>query len=244
MIDPQAMTVLGEVPLQHATQLAGTPTSERVYAIGSTQAIGFDPHTLEVDRALHFNEQGVLEGAQHFFHNAVHAFRMHPDNKHLFTTFGPGMGLHRFAIESAGIRYLSSSAARPNDDYSSLAMSHDGMWVAMPFSSTAYVFDANDPETARLAITSEEGISACQFDPVNGKVVAAARIRGGNQVLNIYASTGELDRSYRVPKSSAEICRIEALPIGQRYLVWTGSVIRVLDLQPERILAEIPIEFH
>jgi hypothetical protein len=240
MIDPDQMTVLGEVPLKFANHLAATPTSERVYAIGHTQAIGFDPKTLQIDRSLHFNEQGVLAGAQHFFNNRIHSFAMHPDNEHLYTAYGAGMGLHRFSITPTGIRYVSSASAKPRSDFSTLAISHDGKWMTMPHSGPTYVFETNETNTARLRLTADGSITACQFDPATGKIVAAVKTRSNNLHLNVYTSTGELDRTYWLLLSGIEITRIEALPVGQRYIVWTEYGMRVIDLLTERITAQIP----
>lgn len=240
MIDPQQMTVQGEVPLQFATHLAATPTSERVYAIGYTQAIGFDPHTRQIDRSLHFNEQGVLEGAQHFINNRIHGFVMHSDNEHFYTAYGAGMALHRFAITPTEVRYESSAAAHPRSDFSTLAMSQNGKWIMMPYSGPAYVFETNEASTARLRLTADGSITACQFDPTSGKIVAAVYTRSESLHLNLYTPTGELDRTYWLLMSDIEICRIEALPVGQRYLIWTEYGVRVIDLLNDRIKAQIP----
>jgi hypothetical protein len=241
MVDAETMNVLGEVRLKHANHLAATPTSVHVYAIGQVQAIGFDPKAREINHAIRFNEEGSLPGAADRFNNRLASFEMHPDGKHLFTAYGRAMGLHQFAITPTGIEYKTAVPIGRRRNDVPLFISPDGGLLAMPGSKTMVVFDAHRPDIGRLEIKGYADLSACTFDAAAGRIAASAMVQHRLH-LNLYTTTGDLETSFSLRGVGKKIHRLEALPMGQRYLLWSNNGIWISDIQHERIKAVIPEE--
>ncbi|MEM9347524.1 MAG: hypothetical protein AAGB26_12990 [Planctomycetota bacterium] len=250
MIDPESMNVLGEVEIDRPTHLAATPTSPRVYAIGFEEAIAFDPKTLSVvwtSKGSQVNKNSTL--ARRLTNKAL-SFVMHPNGERLMTGShysSSTADVHQFIANESDVEYLASGRAKPIREYPSLVVHPDGHWLAVPQlviprkedHQTLALLDANNLKNPSLVIRTDDHITACNFDAVRGQIVAAV----GTNHLYTYSMAGEPIEQYHF-EGLGEVIRLTAFMMGGRYFTWSNKGMWVIDLDPDRIKADVPTAYH
>jgi hypothetical protein len=235
-IDPETLAVRYEIELTGATRVASSPALGMAFAVGETEAIAFDAETGEV----HYREK-LLAGSNRQYpgnqaiNKNAYGFHITPDGQYAYSA--TGKAVHQFKIVD-GVRmiYQGKTADINSSNTQMMSMSRDGSWVSLSAGGglrrAGYaigLFETDRLDTPSMILQTGAYPGCVEWDLTTGNILA-----NNFEELLVCSPRGQPIKTLKRRRGS-RCQQIVALPIGDRFILWTEHKIAIWDLQPGRL---------
>jgi len=240
VIDPDTLAVRYELRLQYVEQVAASPALSTAWAIGKKEAIAFDVETgVVLNRVSVENSPSLSRDMRGRFGSGLYSFRVTADGRYAYTA---NRKLHQFAVDGTTLTYIGSTPGLSSGHMSQMSMSRDGQWLARPagggLAQGPYaipLFRADELNEPALIIQTGAYPEAVDWDLTTGKIISQC----SGEML-IFSPRGRIEQRL-AQAGRGDVYQIAALPIGNRFILWTSDAIAIWDLETGR-LAELLAE--
>jgi hypothetical protein len=253
VLDPEALTVRREIPIDGVQFVAGWPGSTVGFALSVTPLNGpsIGGPRVTTLTMVNFGTGKLLHELKSSYpgESQRQQFPLLVNNEQVLDMMYPHMGLVqspdgrflytaaqkfvRFRVEGENLIYEACS--RPlvtSGSPRQLAVSNDGNWIALPGgagNSSQYgidVYPTDDFYKPRLTLTNGAYPTAVGFDTKTGIIYSPNHMK-----LQVFSSNGGKIEEFDKPQM--EVLRIIVHPAGERFVVWGTNIISVFVLDPQ-----------